>query len=364
MVERMEAVKLTIIYAFDRRYDLFSKVMRITGNLITDAVWTISDHYDELVPVLIVRMRAALLKGRRAAPLIAGILAVLVLTIVPANAIYQLSLYNGDSEVSAPAETVNTVSYTEGNEERFAYIAAMMNSPGTPSLRSSGSERIPDSGGEPPQPYGLIALTDQHDDTQDDDIKDDLNTGLINNEEPDNDIPDEPPADPTASTGEFIWPAEGRVVSFFGPRNIRLGSRNHKGIDIDAPNRAPIYAADGGEVIDSRYSESFGHVIKILHDNGHVTLYAHCNTRLVSIGERVEQGQLIARVGMTGIATGYHLHFELHINGREVDPIPYLPFEPEEDEPEFDFTEIIEMIEMNEGGFGRTRPFLFEIFVL
>ena len=129
----------------------------------------------------------------------------------------------------------------------------------------------------------------------------------------------------TASTGTYIWPVAGRVSSHFGPRNVSVGSSNHQGIDIAAPAGEMVFAADGGEVIFTGWSGGFGNLIKIRHDNGHVTYYAHLSSIDTSVGERVYQGQFIGRVGMTGTATGNHLHFEIRINGIPVDPLPLLP---------------------------------------
>jgi len=129
----------------------------------------------------------------------------------------------------------------------------------------------------------------------------------------------------TASTGAYIWPTQGNLSSRFGRRSTSVGSTNHKGIDITGPFGHPIYAADGGEVIVSGWSSSFGLVVEIRHDNGHVTLYSHCSELLVGVGERVRQGQQIAQMGRTGIASGIHLHFELIINGVNVDPLLHLP---------------------------------------
>jgi murein DD-endopeptidase MepM/ murein hydrolase activator NlpD len=123
-------------------------------------------------------------------------------------------------------------------------------------------------------------------------------------------------------------PAEGRITSGFGPRKIRIGSSNHKGVDISPPVRGqgqPIYAANGGVVILARYSTSFGNYIKIEHSNGDITLYAHCSKLLVRVGDTVDRGQQIAKMGMTGTATGVHLHFELIRDGVQIDPVPYLP---------------------------------------
>ena len=132
--------------------------------------------------------------------------------------------------------------------------------------------------------------------------------------------------DPIAqSVGSYIWPAEGNLSSRFGYRRATVGSTYHKGIDITGRYGQSIYAAAGGEVIVSGWSNSYGYVIQILHENGHVTLYCHCRALLVSVGEQVVQGQEIAQMGRTGVADGVHLHFELLIDGVNVDPLPYLP---------------------------------------
>jgi len=129
----------------------------------------------------------------------------------------------------------------------------------------------------------------------------------------------------TASWGEYIWPTTGNVSSFFGPRRVSIGSSNHQGIDITAPHGTPVYAADGGEVFFVGFSGGFGNLIKIEHDNGHVTYYAHLSSMNVQVGDRVYRGQHIGGVGMTGTASGNHLHFEIRINGVPVDPMPWLP---------------------------------------
>jgi len=129
----------------------------------------------------------------------------------------------------------------------------------------------------------------------------------------------------TASWGYYIWPTVGTLSSTFGPRQVRIGSSNHQGIDISAPAGTPVVAADGGEVIFVGWSGGFGNLIKIRHDNDHVTYYAHLSSMEARVGERVYRGQFIGGVGMTGTASGNHLHFEIRINGVPVDPLPFLP---------------------------------------
>jgi murein DD-endopeptidase MepM/ murein hydrolase activator NlpD len=130
----------------------------------------------------------------------------------------------------------------------------------------------------------------------------------------------------TASFGEYIMPADGNITSYFGYRVTNIGSSNHQGIDIAGKRGQDIRAADGGEVIyaGNKYS-GYGNIIQILHDNGDVTYYAHCDKLLASEGERVARGQTIALMGRTGVASGVHCHFELRVDGVPVDPMKYLP---------------------------------------
>lgn len=128
----------------------------------------------------------------------------------------------------------------------------------------------------------------------------------------------------TASTGIFNWPLRGTITSPFGYRNIFGSTSFHSGLDIAAPYGTQISAADGGTVTFAGWRGSYGQTVIITHDNGMVTYYAHCSSLLVNAGDKVYQGQAIARVGMTGTATGYHCHFEVRVNGKSVDPANYL----------------------------------------
>jgi murein DD-endopeptidase MepM/ murein hydrolase activator NlpD len=94
----------------------------------------------------------------------------------------------------------------------------------------------------------------------------------------------------------------------------------HTGIDFGAPYGAPIVAAGGGTVILAHYTNGYGNCVVIDHGDGVTTLYGHCSALLVSVDEVVRQGQQIARVGATGMATGPHLHFEVRRNGVPVNP--------------------------------------------
>jgi murein DD-endopeptidase MepM/ murein hydrolase activator NlpD len=132
------------------------------------------------------------------------------------------------------------------------------------------------------------------------------------------------PRPKTASSGTYIWPTEGIITSAFGPRT-GFGSNNHQGIDIAGAYGESIVASDGGEVILAGQYYGYGLMVQILHDNGDVTYYGHCSDLLVEEGERVCQGQVIARMGKTGVANGVHCHFEIRRNGEPVDPLSLLP---------------------------------------
>ena len=122
--------------------------------------------------------------------------------------------------------------------------------------------------------------------------------------------------------GKFQWPVAtgGIVTSGFGPRWGTI----HAGLDIACPVGTPILAGESGTVIASYLSSSAGEYIVIDHGGGVVTEYMHNSTRLVSVGDQVTRGQVIAYSGNTGFSTGPHCHFGLRINGTRIDPEPYL----------------------------------------
>lgn len=130
----------------------------------------------------------------------------------------------------------------------------------------------------------------------------------------------------TASYGTYVWPTRGVLTSYFGPRSGGVGSKNHKGLDIAGTSGQEISAADGGEVIFAGRQSGYGLLVKLLHDNGDVTFYAHCSKLLVAEGQRVARGEVIAKMGRSGVASGVHLHFEIHPGGGDAaDPLEYLP---------------------------------------
>lgn len=129
------------------------------------------------------------------------------------------------------------------------------------------------------------------------------------------------------SGGKFAWPLviRGKLTSPFGWRTDPInGFRDfHRGQDISAPGGTGVVAVADGTVITSRYQGSYGNVVMIDHGGGISTVYAHNSALLVREGSKVRKGQLIARVGTTGRSTGNHLHFEVRINGKLLNPMQY-----------------------------------------
>lgn len=126
----------------------------------------------------------------------------------------------------------------------------------------------------------------------------------------------------------LIWPLTDKyeVVSEYGMRiNPITGKEGfHTGIDMKTKKGSPIRAVDEGKVVLTGWAGDYGKMVMIEHDNGAVTLYAHCSALCVDAGDDVDIGQKIAEVGSTGMSTGPHLHFEIRINGDTVNPLDYL----------------------------------------
>ena len=138
------------------------------------------------------------------------------------------------------------------------------------------------------------------------------------------------------STAGFICPIAGKsrasITTGYGKYSTRSG--NHTGVDFACSGGTPIMAAKAGKVVISTALrrpngsyKSYGEYIVISHGDGTMTLYAHMlsGTRAVQEGAQVSQGQVIGKVGSTGNSTGNHLHFEVRVNGKCVNPTPYLP---------------------------------------
>lgn len=125
----------------------------------------------------------------------------------------------------------------------------------------------------------------------------------------------------TRAAVAYLWPARGVVTSRFGTR----WRRHHSGVDIAAPRGTPIRAARGGRVVRAGWLGGYGLVVVVDHGDGMETWYGHASAVLVRVGQTVERGQVIARVGCTGACTGPHVHFEVRVRGRPVNPLRYLP---------------------------------------
>lgn len=124
----------------------------------------------------------------------------------------------------------------------------------------------------------------------------------------------------------YVWPVHGRLTSYFGARNLGMGTSSfHRGIDIAAPSGTPVGAARSGTVTFAGWStRGYGNLVRVRHADGSETWYGHFSSIAVSVGQYVSQGSIVGRVGSTGISTGPHLHFELHERGTPVDPLSIL----------------------------------------
>ncbi len=124
-----------------------------------------------------------------------------------------------------------------------------------------------------------------------------------------------------------IMPTTGWLSSAFSAmRNhpVLHVARPHEGIDVTAPAGTPIEAPATGTVTSAGWENGYGNMVEIDHGYGIVTRYAHASRLAVRAGQRVQRGQIIAYVGATGLAVGPHLHYEVHVNGRPVNPLRYI----------------------------------------
>ena len=125
---------------------------------------------------------------------------------------------------------------------------------------------------------------------------------------------------PKPIVANWVRPHDGRISSRFGPRWGRM----HAGLDLAGPYGSPIRAVGKGVVTFAGRASGYGRLIKIQHENGAETAYGHMSKLLVTEGDVVRPGQLIALTGSEGRSTGPHLHFEVRIDGRAVNPLPWL----------------------------------------
>jgi murein DD-endopeptidase MepM/ murein hydrolase activator NlpD len=127
---------------------------------------------------------------------------------------------------------------------------------------------------------------------------------------------------PVQGNGRFIWPVNGPITSPFCER--RAWEACHPGIDIGVGSGTPIHAAGTGTVALAGPAGGYGNYTCINHGGSFSTCYAHQSQIMVSVGQHVNQGQVIGLSGCTGLCFGAHLHFEVRINGGVVNPVNYL----------------------------------------
>ena len=123
-----------------------------------------------------------------------------------------------------------------------------------------------------------------------------------------------------------IWPVKGFLASGFGQREDPIDGEAafHTGVDISAPLGSPVQAPADGLVVETGWQQGYGNCVVISHGNGIATLYGHLSKVLVKPGQKVKRWQKIGLVGQSGRTTGAHLHYEVHRQGRVVNPKPYL----------------------------------------
>jgi murein DD-endopeptidase MepM/ murein hydrolase activator NlpD len=123
----------------------------------------------------------------------------------------------------------------------------------------------------------------------------------------------------------FSWPVAGPISSYFGTRTRHGRRRQHEGIDVAANKGAPVKSARSGHVIyaDNKLS-GYGKMVIVRHADAYTTVYAHLSEFAVKKGQFISRGQLVGKVGRTGRASNYHLHFEVRNDKRPVDPLLYL----------------------------------------
>ena len=127
---------------------------------------------------------------------------------------------------------------------------------------------------------------------------------------------------PTTGSGSFSRPASGSLSSRYGAR----WGRSHNGIDIAGTTDSDVLAADGGVVTYAGWMQGYGNYVVINHENGYETAYGHNNSIVVSVGDRVANGSVIAKMGNTGTSTGTHCHFEVKKDGVFQNPLDFVNY--------------------------------------
>ena len=124
-----------------------------------------------------------------------------------------------------------------------------------------------------------------------------------------------------------IWPVKGSITSHYGNRSdpFKGDAELHLGLDISALYNTQIHAPADGVVLYTERKAAYGNLLVIDHSNGLTTRYGHLARSLVKVGQRVKRGDVIGLVGTTGRTTAPHLHYEVRMNDRAVNPRTYLP---------------------------------------
>lgn len=123
-----------------------------------------------------------------------------------------------------------------------------------------------------------------------------------------------------------IWPARGWVTSYFGIRKSEFSGEKkmHEGIDIGAPIGSKIISPADGMITFAGAKSGFGYYVQIDHGYGLETIFAHASSLVVRKGDKIKRGDVLARIGSTGLSTGPHVHYEVRVNGTPVDPMHYI----------------------------------------
>jgi murein DD-endopeptidase MepM/ murein hydrolase activator NlpD len=133
-----------------------------------------------------------------------------------------------------------------------------------------------------------------------------------------------------------MWAHLGKINNEFGFRRNPFGGRNyefHPGMDIDGERGDTVIAPANGTILKAGWTGGYGNMIEIDHGNGLTTRYGHLSKIEVQVGDAIQRGQLIGLIGSTGRSTGPHLHYELRLNDKSVNPRFLLPLEPTEIKP-------------------------------
>jgi murein DD-endopeptidase MepM/ murein hydrolase activator NlpD len=127
---------------------------------------------------------------------------------------------------------------------------------------------------------------------------------------------------PAAATGSWVWPTNGCYITVYFNQYYRYGL--HKGLDVDGDYASDIFATKSGTITRASWYDGYGNCIDIDHGGGYSSRYGHASKFFVSVGDYVEAGQVIGKVGTTGRSSGTHLHFEIMENSVKLNPLNFI----------------------------------------